>query len=81
ALQAMVRGWEAAVEAELGKTEDPSRAAAIAARYADAFPIAYRHAFGPVEAANDIRVLRAIGHASAPHRAARMHTLPGQDGL
>jgi glutamate dehydrogenase len=81
ALQALVRGWGAAVEAELAKGEDPSRAAAIAARYADAFPVGYRSAYGPGEAAGDIRVLRALTHSDAPRRAARFHRLPGEEGL
>jgi len=81
ALQAMVRGWGAAVEAELAKGEDPARAAAIAARYADAFPIGYRSAYGPAEAAGDIRVLRALTLTGAPRRAARLHRLPGEEGL
>ncbi|KUR72168.1 glutamate dehydrogenase [Novosphingobium fuchskuhlense] len=85
ALQAMVRGWGAAVEAELAKGEDPARAAAIAARYADAFPIGYRSAYGPAEAAGDIRVLRAMTPsgtgAVAPRRAVRLHRLPGEEGL
>ncbi len=85
ALQNMVRGWGAAVETELAKGEDPARAAAIAARYADAFPVGYRSAYGPAEAAGDIRVLRALTHggtqADAPRRAARLHRLPGEEGL
>ena len=81
ALQAMVRGWGASVEAELAKGEDPARAAAIAARYAEAFPIGYRSAYGPAEAAGDIRVLRALTASGAPRRAARLHRLPGEEGL
>ncbi len=81
ALQTMVRGWGAAVEAELAKGEDPARAAAIAARYADAFPVGYRSAYGPAEAAGDIRVLRALTLAGAPRRAVRLHRLPGEEGL
>ncbi len=85
AFQAMVRGWGAAVEAELAKGEDPSRAAAIAARYADAFPVGYRSAYGPAEAAGDIRVLRALTQSGtqpgAPRRAARLHRLRGEEGL
>ncbi|MBX9886006.1 MAG: NAD-glutamate dehydrogenase, partial [Novosphingobium sp.] len=81
ALQTMVRGWGAAVEAELAKGEDPARAAAIAARYAEAFPIGYRSAYGPAEAAGDIRVLRALTLAGAPRRAVRLHRLPGEEGL
>ncbi len=81
ALQTMVRGWSAAVEAELAKGEDPSRGAALAARYADAFPVGYRAAYGPAEAAEDIRVLRALTSAGAPRRAARLHRLRGEEGL
>jgi glutamate dehydrogenase len=81
ALQNMVRGWGAAVEAELAKGEDPARAAAIAARYAEAFPIGYRSAYGPAEAAGDIRVLRALTQTGAPRRAVRLHRLPGEEGL
>jgi glutamate dehydrogenase len=71
AVQALVRGWEGAVEAELAKGEEPSRAAAIAARFADAFPVGYRGAYGAGEAARDIRVLRTLGGENAPRRAAR----------
>ncbi|OYW50697.1 MAG: glutamate dehydrogenase [Novosphingobium sp. 12-62-10] len=81
ALQVMVRGWGAAVEHELAKGEEPARAAAIAARYADAFPVGYRTAYGPVEAADDIRELRALSAKGAPRRAARLHRLPGEEGL
>ncbi|OYX61216.1 MAG: glutamate dehydrogenase [Novosphingobium sp. 32-60-15] len=80
-LQAMVRGWAGAVEAELATTEDPSRAAAIAARYADAFPLSYRNASGPAEAARDIRVLRTLTGSKAPRRAARLHQNAGETSL
>lgn len=80
-LQTMVRGWEAAVEAELAKGEEPSRAAAIAARYAGAFPPAYRSSYGPAQAASDIRVLRMLGIEGAPRRAVRLHRLPGEQAL
>ena len=76
-LQAMVRGWGAAVEAELARGEDAGRAAAIAARYAEAFPLAYRTAYGAAEAARDIRQIRALqalADAPAMLRAARLHT-------
>lgn len=80
-LQGMVRGWAGAVEAELAATEEPSRAAAIAARYADAFPISYRNVSGPAEAAQDIRVLRTLSGSNAPRRAARLHRHPGEAAL
>ncbi|MBA4354320.1 MAG: glutamate dehydrogenase, partial [Novosphingobium sp.] len=80
-LQAMVRGWAGAVETELAATEEPSRAAAIAARYADAFPLSYRNAAGPAEAARDIRVLRTLSGTSAPRRAVRLHRNAGEAAL
>jgi glutamate dehydrogenase len=80
-LQSMVRGWAGAVETELAATEEPSRAAAIAARYADAFPIAYRNASGAAEAARDIRVLRTLTGAKAPRRAVRLHRNAGEAAL
>ena len=81
ALQAMVRGWELAVETELARSEDPSRAAAIAARFAASFPIGYRHAYGPAEAAEDIRALRVLHSSGAPRRAARLHRLGAEEDL
>ena len=59
-LQAMLRGWGEAVEAELAKSVEPGRAAALAARYAEAFPQSYRSVFGPVQAARDIERLRHL---------------------
>ena len=59
-VQAMLRGWGEAVEAELEQGEDGSRAAAIAARFAEGFPLSYRSEFGPVEAAADIMRLRRL---------------------
>lgn len=81
AFQTLVRGWDAAVEAELAKVEDASRAAAIAARYAPAFPVGYRADYGPAEAADDIRVLRALNAEDAARRAVRLHRLPAETGL
>ena len=73
-LCAMVRGWAEAVEAELAL--EPGRAAAIAARHAEAFPIAYRAAYGPAEAARDIARLRALGQG-ADSRDVRLHRMAG----
>ncbi|MCB2077331.1 MAG: NAD-glutamate dehydrogenase, partial [Novosphingobium sp.] len=79
-LTAMVRGWGEAVEAELAEREDPARAAAVAARYADAFPLGYRATNGAVEAAQDILRLR---HLDVNHddgetrRDARLHSRTG----
>ena len=71
-LQALVRGWAGAVEAELARAEDPARAAALAGRYADAFPLAYRSDHGPAEAAIDIGYLRRLSDVGS-RRAVRFH--------
>lgn len=71
ALQVMLRGWPEAVAAALAQTLEPGRAAAIAGRYADAFPMGYRNAYGAAEAAIDIAHLRRIvvGEAAENERA------------
>ena len=81
-LRAVVRGWPEAVEAELAESEKRGRAAAVAARFAEAFPLAYRTAYGPAEAAADIGRLRALAtHDAGPDsriaRDARLHCLGG----
>lgn len=59
--QAMLRGWGEAVEGELALLgEEPGRAAALAARYAEAFPVAARTRYGAMEAARDIQRLRQL---------------------
>ncbi len=80
-LRAMVRGWPDEVEAVLGETEAPGRAAALAARYADAFPSAYRGAYGAGEAAADILRLTALSDTRT--RDARIHCFEGcpEDGV
>jgi glutamate dehydrogenase len=78
-----LRGWAEAVETELLADEEPGRAAALATRYAEAFPHAYRADYGPAEAARDIARLRelqaAAGHAPAMGRDARLYRLDGDD--
>ena len=59
-LQEMLRGWGDAVEAALAEHGEPGRAAALAARYAEAFPQAYRAAYGAAEAAQDIERMRRL---------------------
>ncbi|WP_309622086.1 NAD-glutamate dehydrogenase domain-containing protein [Novosphingobium sp.] len=80
-LQTMVRGWTDAVEAEIAASEDPSRAAAIAARFAEAFPPAYRSAYGAVEAAIDIARLRRLADdgEEGPRRGARLRCADAVD--
>ncbi|MFN5822145.1 MAG: glutamate dehydrogenase, partial [Novosphingobium sp.] len=55
--------------------------AAIAARYAEAFPLAYRGTYGPAEAARDIARLRKLaGEGEAgPRRDARLHHMAGDE--
>ena len=82
-LQTLLRGWSEAVEAELALTMEQGRAAALAGRLADAFPTAYRAAYGPREAALDIARLRHAQSAEAdavtpgPHREARLFRMAG----
>jgi len=71
-LSLMVRGWREAVEAELAASEEPGRAAAMAARHAEAFPLAYRSAYGAAEAARDIARLRHLAERPAA-RDVRLH--------
>lgn len=78
-LQGMLRGWAEAVEGELAGSEDASRAAAIAARYAEAFPLSYRSEYGPAEAARDIARLRRVAGdgESGTLRDVRLHCVAG----
>ncbi|MCA0903340.1 NAD-glutamate dehydrogenase [Qipengyuania aquimaris] len=83
-LQTLLRGWSEAVENELLAFEEKGRAAALALRFAEAFPTAYRARFGPREAAEDIARLRALGHHAddedeAPHRGARLYLCERDD--
>ncbi len=57
-MQRMLRGWAESVEQELSQFEESGRAAAIASRYADVFPVSYRVTYGPEEAALDIGRMR-----------------------
>jgi glutamate dehydrogenase len=78
-LQGMLRGWAEAVEGELAASEDTSRAAAVAARYAEAFPLSYRNEYGPAEAARDIARLRRVAGdgESGTLRDVRLHCVAG----
>ncbi|MDT0575707.1 NAD-glutamate dehydrogenase [Croceicoccus sp. F390] len=69
ALQAMLRGWSDAVEAELAQGEDAGRAAALATRFAEAFPMPYRASYGAAEAAVDIRRVRRLHAGEARNEA------------
>jgi glutamate dehydrogenase len=79
-LQHMLRGWGEAVESELAASEEPGRAAALSARYADAFPQGYRTSYGPAEAARDIERLHhmSLGGPNRPlGRDARLYRKDG----
>ncbi|WP_228241848.1 NAD-glutamate dehydrogenase domain-containing protein [Porphyrobacter sp. GA68] len=78
-LQNMLRGWREAVERELAAMEDPGRAAALASRFADAFPLGYRAQNGAAEAALDILRLRAIAatDGDGARRGARLYRSEG----
>ncbi len=85
-LQTLLRGWSEAVENELAHLVPEGRAAALAMRFAEHFPTAYRARFGPREAAEDIARLRDLGiHADedeaddAPHRGARLYLCERDD--
>ncbi|MDT8280685.1 MAG: NAD-glutamate dehydrogenase, partial [Erythrobacter sp.] len=79
----LLRGWNEAVATHLSTQEDDGRAAALAGRYAPAFPTGYRLSYGAAEAARDIVKLRmlALAEAEANHadRAVRLYRL-GADG-
>ncbi|HEY0043902.1 MAG TPA: NAD-glutamate dehydrogenase domain-containing protein [Allosphingosinicella sp.] len=70
-LDAMVRGWEPAVEEALGELVGPQRATRLALGYLSDFPEAYRHRNGAAEAAAD--VLRIADLTSASARGARLY--------
>jgi len=72
----MLRGWNEAVATHLAAHEDEGRAAALASRYAPAFPTGYRVTCGPQEAARDIAKLRglAMGEGEAA-RAVRLYRM------
>jgi glutamate dehydrogenase len=59
-LNLMVRGWEPAVEAALSDALDAKRAAAIMARYANAFPASYRSTHSHDDAAKDMQGLLSM---------------------
>ena len=86
-LAAMVRGWPDAVEAELAEGDTPARAAALAARFAEAFPLGYRMDYGAAQAAADILRLHGLETSrrpsedgdAPPRRDARFHCPRGCD--
>lgn len=75
----LLRGWNEAVERDLVETEGSTRAAALAARYADAFPLSYRATYEPRDAAIDIRRLRNLATGTQSNRDVRLFAQPGDD--
>ncbi len=75
----LLRGWNEAVATHLAASEEEGRAAALAERYAPAFPTGYRLTYGPHEAARDIAKLRTLavaeGEATRADRAVRLYRL------
>ncbi|WP_298306811.1 NAD-glutamate dehydrogenase domain-containing protein [uncultured Erythrobacter sp.] len=75
-LEDLLKGWTEAVETHLAKTDDSSRVAAIAQRYAEGFPAGYRLRYGPAEAALDIAEIHEIATSDAPDtRTCRLYRL------
>ena len=76
----LLRGWNEAVATHLATFEEEGRAAALAARYAPAFPTGYRLTYGPEEAARDIARLRTLalgeGEGERAERVVRLYRLP-----
>ena len=82
-LQAMVRGWEPEVETRLAEVAEDGRAAALALRYANAFPTSYRLQYGAAEAAQDILRLRDAVvdiDSDKPVRKVRIYRKDGDEG-
>ncbi|MFN4356228.1 NAD-glutamate dehydrogenase [Sphingopyxis alaskensis] len=80
-LEQMVRGWQPEVEAALARRGDPGRAAALAARFAPAFPPNYRNLYNPEEAARDILRLRDLDAANPRSVRLAKKSLDGDDRL
>jgi glutamate dehydrogenase len=59
----IVRTWNDALADAVAEANDPARARAMLARYQDAFSQAYREAFSPLDAVNDIRAIDALSPA------------------
>ncbi len=73
ALEAMLRGWQPAVEAALSAALPAGRATRLVIGHAPAFPLGYRDRYAPEEAAADILRLAALKDDEA--RGARLYRL------
>ena len=56
----IVRTWSDSLEDALNAAHEPGKARALFARYRDAFSQAYREAYSPLLAVNDIRVIEGL---------------------
>jgi len=72
----MVRGWAPGIEATLAEHVDPTRAARLRLRYANAFPAYYRGRYTPSEAALD--VLRLSEIEGSDGRGVRLYRNEGE---
>ncbi|WP_293853091.1 NAD-glutamate dehydrogenase [uncultured Alsobacter sp.] len=66
AVAAVAQTWADGLTERLRQTEDPGRARQLVARYGEAFSAAYREAFKPWEALEDIAILEKLD-AARPH--------------
>jgi glutamate dehydrogenase len=80
-LDAMVRGWEPAVEEALGEAVGAQRATRLAITYLDDFPEAYRLRTGPAETAQDIMRLCELHVAGARDARLYRHESDGPNRL
>ena len=60
AISAIVRTWTDGLAEALALVHDQVKAQTLFRRYRDAFPLAYREAYGPAAAVGDIRVLEGL---------------------
>ena len=59
----IVRTWSDALADALAEADEPTRARTLLARYQGAFSDAYREAFSPLDAVNDIRAIERLDAA------------------
>lgn len=59
-LEAVIRGWDETLQAELGEKYAPQEAAELLARYGQGFPEAYKEAVSPRDALRDIELMERL---------------------
>ena len=65
-IRGTIRTWEDAFGAAIVATNGETEGARLGQRYAEAFPAAYRDAFGPAQAVADIAEIEAVLAGTAP---------------